>query len=401
MKRKILYVCAAVTSVLLLMSCYHSQSPVLNVSAVPSDSPPVEKKQWTLMIYMAADNDLDQAAVEDFKEIENAVPDDQVSILVLADRFGPDGAKLYSMCPAVELECPELELQPGSTVELNMASPLVLSSFIQFCKENYPAEHYGLVLWGHGTGVRCATSRSVAVDDTSGTVMPMTGLERAVSSQEIDVLGFDTCFGTTLEQLYQLQSTAAYLVGSPGLTSVSGWDYTRLCNAVSGTPQQVAEAMVASCNQSGTTAYVCEKLPAVFSAFESFAESLASLITDEEYRSQCMNRLLSLVQQHTTGEYPADTYLDVYSLASCFAETDVISALDDCAAAFSGSFPGCSVFFTTVSSLNVAVPQHPALYIKNSGVPDQCDFVKITKGWCPTRNHEEKSFLDRLFYSAW
>ena len=34
----------------------------------------------------------------------------------------------------------------------NMGIPQTLSEFVSYCTENYPAQHYGLILWNHGGG---------------------------------------------------------------------------------------------------------------------------------------------------------------------------------------------------------------------------------------------------------
>ena len=46
-------------------------------------------------------------------------------------------------------------LEEVSTLgEVDMASPTVLTTFLRNGIQNYPADHYGLILWGHGAGWR-------------------------------------------------------------------------------------------------------------------------------------------------------------------------------------------------------------------------------------------------------
>ena len=66
------------------------------------------KKQWTIMVYMAADNNLESAAVEDFNEMEASKYDrDKMNVIVLFDRNNLkdcsdqdewEGARLYEIC---------------------------------------------------------------------------------------------------------------------------------------------------------------------------------------------------------------------------------------------------------------------------------------------------------------
>ena len=51
--------------------------------AVPAVS--VEKKEWTIMVYMSADNNLEANAIADFLEMEQGITGD-MNIIVLMDR---------------------------------------------------------------------------------------------------------------------------------------------------------------------------------------------------------------------------------------------------------------------------------------------------------------------------
>ena len=42
----------------------------------------------------------------------------------------------------------------SSLGEVDMASPTVLTTFLRHGIQTYPADHYGLILWGHGAGWR-------------------------------------------------------------------------------------------------------------------------------------------------------------------------------------------------------------------------------------------------------
>jgi hypothetical protein len=102
-----------------------------------------QKAQWTVLVYMAANNDLDGLAAQDLAQILEAGSTPQVNLLVLCDR--PDGASRYvvgkSGAEAVE----------ESLDNFNSGSPNALLDTMRWAVEQWPAERYGLVLWRHGS----------------------------------------------------------------------------------------------------------------------------------------------------------------------------------------------------------------------------------------------------------
>jgi len=153
-------------------------------------------REWTFIVYMAADNDLESAAIADLNELEAIRNLDRapITILVLLDRnpgydmtngnwsdtrlfeVKSDPAGLNSTIISTRLDCPQLGLCKDTETELNTADPLVLSRLIDFAKLAYPAAHYALFVWGHGTGWRGGAGaetkpgpmKAVAFDDTHG-----------------------------------------------------------------------------------------------------------------------------------------------------------------------------------------------------------------------------------------
>ena len=238
-KRMIKYISlfAGLISFGLFVSC---QNPVENLASVRKK----ESKALTLMVYMAADNDLETHALANLKAMERAVTDD-INVLALLDR-----SELYdetegnwtdtrlfelvhdegngSSIKSQRLSCPKLGLTASENIELDMANPQVLKGFIEFCKSSYPAENYALVIWGHGSGWK-----AFAIDDRSDSYMSVKELGQAVRNQGLCVIGFDTCFGGVLENLYELKDCADFTVASPGVTPGCGLDYQLLLESLS------------------------------------------------------------------------------------------------------------------------------------------------------------------------
>src|SRR5262245_61774804 len=107
------------------------------------------KKSWTVMVYLAGDNNLDGAGVVDLKEMKKVGSNDQLNILAQFDRAG---TKAQTMRYCLRKKTPLAKDAVKRLGETNMGDPKVLQDFVSWSAKNYPAEHYMLVLWNHGAG---------------------------------------------------------------------------------------------------------------------------------------------------------------------------------------------------------------------------------------------------------
>ncbi|WP_396667268.1 clostripain-related cysteine peptidase [Microbacterium sp. R86528] len=201
-----------------------------------SDSEVREAGSWTLMVYMIADTDLEPFALDDLAEMASVGSTDDVNIVALVDR-SPD----YSDDPAVDLadwedtvafrvEEDHLQIvdEPG---ELNMGDPETLADFVADTAMQFPADHYGLVLWDHGAGWP-----GMGPDETNDfdvlTLPEMNeglsdGLERA-GIEALDFVGFDACLMATYEVASIMSLHAEFMLASQELEPGHGWNYQEL-----------------------------------------------------------------------------------------------------------------------------------------------------------------------------
>jgi hypothetical protein len=113
--------------------------------------------KWTILVYMNADNDLEDDGIKDFLEMAKVENSEEINILVQFDRT-PGYTNEYGDWKGTM----RFKVQKGSTPspneklsdlgEMNMGDPAVFRDFISWGKANYPADHYVLVVWGHGQG---------------------------------------------------------------------------------------------------------------------------------------------------------------------------------------------------------------------------------------------------------
>lgn len=198
---------------------------------------PVVDKEWTIMVYVAADNDLESYALMDLNELEEVANSSTVSITALVDRA--DGYD-SSNGDWVEARVGQIDYDVTSSVislteseswgELNTGNPQSLTDFILWSVENQPAQNYALVIWNHGGGID-----GIAWDDSSSGYLTVNELSTAVSNavnysnsdtlEKFGLIAMDACLMGMVEVAYPLTNLTDYLVMSEELVPGTGFAY--------------------------------------------------------------------------------------------------------------------------------------------------------------------------------
>jgi clostripain len=220
---------------------------------------PVKSETWTVMMYMDGDNDLESELLSDISEVKRGLQDNSVNVICLMDRISGESydslilgsnfndARLFRLMPDDYwklnggTQFPTMTTTTG--VELNMGDPANLQKFIQYCKENYPADHYVLVMSNHGGGVRSralgggdpsqdGSTRAICYDDSSSGDCLYTAeiTDVLTSAESVDLLVLDACLMGNLEVAYQYRPgtgdfSADFMVSSSPLVWGYGLDY--------------------------------------------------------------------------------------------------------------------------------------------------------------------------------
>lgn len=410
----------------------------------PPADPPL--REWTIMIYMAADNDLESAAIANFNELEaiRNLHNAPISIVVLLDRspyfdrtngnwsdtrvfeIKSDPNGLTPTMISTRLDSPELGLTIDTETDLNTADPLVLSRFINFAMRAYPAERYALFMWGHGTGWR-----ALAFDDTSGQYMSLSGFGRAVAGKGLSVIGFDTCFGGVLEVAYQIRNDAELFVGSIGTVLSTGWDYRALfadflqrsnlsVDALGDSIQNQFIARYGNLNNASISQVRLSHVDNLFVKFNNFAREVANAITTQAARDLVLNEILHNVEGHYFITFPSDLYIDIYDFshkitairsgitADPLKQDAILLAANELQSALALAVPSSWAHNGTTNKLGVhliplqgiAVPtaSHELAYVRGSMALDKNAFVNNSQHWVPNMVPQSDSLLDKLFY---
>jgi len=296
-----------------------------------------EKAEWTYMVYMDGDNNLEEASLYDFLEIEKAGSSKNANVVVQWDRSkgyfkGKEdwsGARRYYITKGSGDWISSDYL--SSMGEIDMADPKSLSDFVGWAIEKYPAKKYALVLWNHGGGWT-----SLLVDDGSNNSMKMPQFREAMSSinqklgKKLDLLILDMCLMAQYDVMLEISPYADFMVGSEEVVPGNSFNYTPIINGLSSKPKQSSRELAIlqvdeygkyyENQESATTlsAMDLSKTQKLQTAFNDFTGELDNLVKNGKWRS------VAEIHQYTEN-YPSEmgaedaiafSFGDLYDLAS-------------------------------------------------------------------------------------
>ncbi len=201
-------------------------------------------KDWTVAVFLNADNNLDPFGVEDQQEMAKVGSSDFLNIVSLIDReHGP------AQINYIEKNNIKKVKDMG---EMDMGDYRQFVEFAKFVKENYPAKHYCFTIWNHGSGWKnkgtSAIYRGISYDDSSNNHITNAQLGTAVAEvskilgQKIDILNFDACLMQMVEVAHAVKDNVVYMVASEELEPGKGAPYDDILRGVKAgmTPQAYA-----------------------------------------------------------------------------------------------------------------------------------------------------------------
>jgi len=267
------------------------------------------EKKWTVLVYLAGDNNLDSASLTDLDEMKTVGSTKAVDIVAQVDRWGGGHAThRYHLKKGGDLAEDSMQ----DLGETNMGDPAVLEDFLRWGMKEYPAERYLVVLWNHGSGwddediyrtvrriglairrrshlveppsagdrktvsvrrVRTVGTkplrralfsstiaaavrpgvrpRAIAFDDTSKDFLDNVETKKVLASvtkalgRKIDILGMDACLMSMAEVVYQVRDSVLVSVGSEEVEPSDGWPYDTILKALVAKPEMTAQQLAA------------------------------------------------------------------------------------------------------------------------------------------------------------
>jgi hypothetical protein len=307
---------------------------------------PAANENWTFMVYLNADNELDAYGLADLNEMESAGSTADVKIICMIDRAS-SGAKTYLVnydtTPAITSEI----LTTGFPSEPNMGSKATLKNFMSWVISSYPSEKYALILWGQGGSVT-----SVSYDESAGDHLTMDEAGEAIAEytfeagKQIDLLGLDASLKGTLEVGYQVRDASVEVVVFSQEAEPSGkWPYDQILGGDSYTGLKQNPDWNASQLGSHIVNAYCESYSGLVKITQSVVNAtlMSSLGTDLnnfalELNASISTNFLDLVDaRNNSQQYNNTEFIDLWDFAEQIRIRDINPGLTSAATTMKAS----------------------------------------------------------------
>ncbi len=202
-----------------------------------ADEPETPVVSRTLLVYMAADNNLSSNAMIDIDEMRRGIKTvnnlEGKRVLIYLAYIKDEYNKLYELTSDGDML--ELKVFPrGNNLTISR-----MREVFSLMKEHAPADNYGLVLWSHGTGwlndngviddpdATDIRPQSWGYDNIGRQKMKISSLAEVLKDVAWEYVYFDCCHMATVEVAYELRHVTPLIVASPTELGADGMPYHR------------------------------------------------------------------------------------------------------------------------------------------------------------------------------
>jgi Clostripain family len=231
------------------------------------------KNKWTLLFFLAGDNNLSPLMISELKALKDAGFQRDTTVLAHFDpnplgaptriynvnrrRKDLDAASDYPRRSMIgdgtdtfirhlkedKFDPNEVVVTAGAAstaIATALKSPSevsvdrALELFLGFARESHPADHYMLFLIGHGMIV---ANDAFLPDENPVSAISLNRLEEILrpfskdvrkDGGDFELLALHSCSMSSIEVAYQLKDTAKYMMGTQGISFIGSWPYRQL-----------------------------------------------------------------------------------------------------------------------------------------------------------------------------
>ena len=319
---------------------------------------PAPEVDWTVMVFMVGDNNLEKKCKADLAEIEKAGSSKDVTVIVQTD-LGPSGGstKRYVIKPRSNNS-----LDDDVDEQWPETRPEVLKDFLHWCITYHPAKRYMLLLWGHGRALDSFEVKSnvrqikpssfsrrarpkqddehekpffiVCPDDEARHAISNTELRDILASAgdrieggKIHVLGLVACLMGMFEMCYELREGVHYMIASESLIPSTTLPFDQVIPFLMRNPKMNEEELCRTIVREFKNHYLSKgDLAVQLSAFDlskadhvrKRLDALADLL---RAKIKDTNKLNAVLGSHfQTQRYDEDQFFDLYDFCYMLKE---------------------------------------------------------------------------------
>ena len=225
---KILSIILLLTGVLTLTACHDK-----------SEDEHLPLARRTVIVYMMAENSL-----------SNPYCQNDINEMIAAQADIPLDCNFVVYCDNTQKPYIfTIDRQRGRTLvqtleEHNSTDSATFVANMRSIMHQYPAHHYGLVMWSHGSGwipQHKAPAKTIGIDNMQNSSYSNRGSEMNITTMRnclenigahFDYILFDACFMQCVEVDYELHNVADFVIASPAEIPANGAPYNLIMPAL-------------------------------------------------------------------------------------------------------------------------------------------------------------------------
>jgi len=349
----------------------------------------IERKEWTVLFYGALDCNLSSYLNPTIDEMEGAGGTNG-GVNLIAELDGHPDYGGYDDLDGNHADVRRYMIVPGNPGnaiidayplevlgELNTGDTTTLKDFLLWGVTNYPAKHYVVIVFGHGSGYQKGDGSegdvlSIGEDWTSGEEIEIRNGELSAClrtmknsiGKNIDVLNFESCLMGMVEVAYEIRAYSDILVASERSMWASGPDWTSLRSIIANPsirPYALCDTFIYYYHQRyggqflGTLSAV--DLGPSFTELSLRANKLASeLLKAGGIHNPEIWECVEANKDYIDDIWYAKYYEDIYKFASTLIDSNISPSVDLAAESL------CSLFVDTCGPIISLVQGDPPTY---------------------------------------
>lgn len=257
------------------------------------------EKEWAFLIFLNGNNSLVDFADLNIKQLETVGSTKDVDVIVQLAKQGDDKThrlRVEKSTDPNKVTSPFLESFP----RVDMGDYKNLVEFVRWSVERFPAKHYFVSFWNHGSGWKrhAPHIRGVSYDDYSGNHISteQMGIAMKEISQlighKVDVVGADACLMAMAEVGSEMSDYVDYFVASEETEPGLGWPYHKLIERWAANPKASGAVItgylveeyykyLSPTDQITLSAMKLSGFPAIWSGMRKLSSNLTQLPTEK------------------------------------------------------------------------------------------------------------------------
>lgn len=210
------------------------------------NSPAKSYHQWVVLYWMPYDNDLVRFGEPIVEMLTHGTQNSDVAVVVQSDYRGDATLRRRQL---INGNISEIEV-----TEEDSSNSSVFSAYLDWAKQTFEAEHWAIIVVGHGGKINEISPDDHSTTDRGRTWMGVNQFAHAVHqfnlaiNGNVELLFFQNCNKATLEVIYEVRNCARYTLASQLTLGAPNYYYEGFLNSLKDPTIKGYEAALAIMN---------------------------------------------------------------------------------------------------------------------------------------------------------